>query len=296
MTTEIVKSAPALLTLRPGADMSEERRKLVHIPAVMQGLNNIEQSVLKAATSEKIALIDEAAAVDDMRRTLYAIAVDVGYSIPDKTLWQYTQTRIWSFVKKYYSHFSISDIRLAFELLAAGELDYYLPRDSNGNADKKHYGQFSVEYFGRILKAYTQMRRAVVGKAYELVPEEQPKQQIDYSRERKKINRMIFLRYKYTGELDTRILDEKFLFEWMYSVGLADAPKVTDAEKSQAYAKFMRNVVAGLVNEFTAGNIKKEGKDSKELEFAAYDFARRKEIKKAFDSMIAEEIQIDNLI
>ena len=55
---------------------------------------------------------------------------------------------------KYYSYLTLSDIMTAFELLAVGELNDYLPRNSSGNADNGHYQQFNANYFGKVLNAF----------------------------------------------------------------------------------------------------------------------------------------------
>ena len=55
-------------------------------------------------------------------------------------------------------------------MLIAGELDEFLPKDKNGNPEKKHFQQFNIDYFGRILNAYCRKRINVLSKAYSLLP------------------------------------------------------------------------------------------------------------------------------
>lgn len=53
------------------------------------------------------------------------------------------------FVRENYSNHSLSEFKIAFTMAAKGEL----------NTDCKHYGSFSPEYFGRIMKAYAEQHR-----------------------------------------------------------------------------------------------------------------------------------------
>lgn len=71
---------------------------------------------------------------------------------------------------------TLADIKLAFELATTGELDDYLPKDSQGNPDRKHYQQFNADYFAKILNAYRRKQNGVIHKAYKAVPE--PKKEL----------------------------------------------------------------------------------------------------------------------
>lgn len=71
---------------------------------------------------------------------------------------------------------TLADIKLAFELATTGELDDYLPKDSQGNPDKKHYQQFNADYFAKILNAYRRKQNGVIHKAYKALPE--PKKEL----------------------------------------------------------------------------------------------------------------------
>lgn len=67
------------------------------------------------------------------------IAMDVGFIIPTENRddWTYICTRLLDLLKRYYSQLTLSEVKLAFELLITGELDDYLPRigtaTPNGN-------------------------------------------------------------------------------------------------------------------------------------------------------------------
>ena len=58
----------------------------------------------------------------------------------------------------------------------------------------------------------------------------------------------------------------------------------------------MHRAAIGMINKYTAFNVRRKGIDSPEIDFTAFEVARKKEIIRAFDRMIAEEIQIDNYL
>lgn len=79
--------------------------------------------------------------------------------------------RVINFMMKYYKDFTIRDIADAFDLLLAGELDEWLPKNSKGQPEKAHYQEFSIEYITRVLNAYRKMNIARAPKAKALLPE-----------------------------------------------------------------------------------------------------------------------------
>ena len=58
----------------------------------------------------------------------------------------------------------------------------------------------------------------------------------------------------------------------------------------------MRRVSIGLINKYTALNVQKKGLKADDLTVIAHNIARLKAIKKAFDYMVKNEIQIDKYI
>ena len=59
---------------------------------------------------------------------------------------------------------------------------------------------------------------------------------------------------------------------------------------------YMRKAVDGLVNKYTFVNVRREGDESHDIDYIAHQVAKERIIKKAFDEMIEDEIQIDNYI
>lgn len=282
---------------KPGTMAIEIRRKMVQLPEVAKALTQVEKYVFAASTKTLISEMDDATLVGKAKQMFRFIAMDVGYIIPrDETDWAYIQTRLVDILKRYYSYLTLVDIKLAFELATIGELDKYLPRDSQGNPDKKHYQQFNADYFAKVLNAYCRKQNQVIGKAYTALPEpkkELSPEQIRYYRNQSVMTcLMCFLRYKYTGRLVFGLTDEMFVYNWLLGVRLADEVKETEDDRKEAYNRFLARAARGFVNEFTVYHVRKQGTQSPEIDYTAFEVARRKEIKRTFDRMIKDEIYI----
>lgn len=285
----------------PGTKAIEIRRKLVEIPDVAKSLTPVEKYVFAASTKTQIVEMDDTTLVSKTGQMFKFIAMDVGFRVPSEPdEWAYICTRLLDFLKRYYSQMTLADIKLAFELAATGELNEYLPRDTAGNPDKNHYQQFNVEYFAKILNAYKRKQNGVISKAYKALPEPKreltPEQKRYYHNQTEARNRYIYLRYKYTGVFRLGIADGMFLYDWLTKVGLADKVAGTEDDRKEAYARYMQRVARGFVNRYEAYHVQRKGADAPELDFTAYEIARNKEIKRTFDRMIVDELQVDNYL
>lgn len=294
-------TALEIYNTKPGTKAIEVRRRMVQLPEVAKALNPVEKYVFAASTKTPIAEIDDAKLVENLSLLFKRIAIDVGYIIPqNENDWNYIQSRLLDILKRYYSDMTLADIKIAFELATTGELDDYLPKDSQGNPDKKHYQQFNADYFAKILKAYKQKQTDVIDKAYKAIPEKNneisPAQIRRFEIQRQWRNRYIFLCYKYTGKLILGLTDDMFLYEWLQKCGLADDVQVKEDDRKQAFARYMQRVARGFVNKYEAYHVQRKGTDAPELDFTAYEIARDKEIARTFDRMIADELQIDNYL
>lgn len=285
---------------KPGTKAIEIRRKMVQLPEVAKALNPVEKYIFAASTKIQIVDIETNTLVDRLAQLLKYIAIDVGYNIPkDIDEWNYIQTRILNILTRFYSNMTLSDVKLAFELATTGELDAYLPKDSQGNPDRKHYQNLNAEYISKILNAYRKKQNDVFDKAYKALPScakgITKEEKSFYENIRRQRNRYLFLLYKYTGQIRFELSDEIFLYKWLYEAGFAEFVKATQEDKKEAYNRFLKRVSNGFVNEYKAFNVRRQGIESPELSHTAYEVARRKEIIKAFDRMIADEIQVINI-
>lgn len=291
--------ALAIYNPTPGTKAIDIRRQMLQLPEVAKSLSGVEKYIFAASTKMQIADIDDGTLIAKTGQMFRFIAMDVGYIIPTNPEdWAYICTRLLDILKKYYSQMTLADIKLAFELATTGELDDYLPKDSQGNPDKKHYQQFNADYFAKILNAYRRKQNGVIHKAYKALPEPKkeltPQQIRQFEIQRQWRNRYIFLCYKYTGKLILGLTDDMFLYEWLQKCGLADDVQVKEDDRKEAFARYMQRVARGMINQYTAFQVRRKGTESPEIDFTAFEVARKKEIIKAFDRMISEEMQVDN--
>lgn len=154
------------------------RRAMVELPEVAKALTTVEKYIFAASTKKQIAEIDDETLIAKTGQMFRFIAMDVGFIIPTENRddWTYICTRLLDLLKRYYSQLTLSEVKLAFELLITGELDDYLPKDRDGNAERKHYQQFNADYFAKVLNAYCRKQNQVIGKAYTALPE--PKKEL----------------------------------------------------------------------------------------------------------------------
>lgn len=293
--------AIAIYNPPPGTKAIAIRRQMVELPEVAKALTPVEKYIFAASTKTQICEMDDETLIAKTGQMFRFIAMDVGFRIPTEANdWAYMCTRLLDILKKYYSQMTLADIKLAFELATIGELNEFLPRDSNGNPDKNHYQQFNADYFAKILNAYRRKQNGTISKAYAALLEPKreisPEQKKQYHNETVERCRNTFLRYKYTGKLDTGMFGDMFVYNWLHAVGLADDVAETEDDRKTALSRYMQRVTAGLVNRYTAEHVRRDGTKSREIDYTAFEVARLKEIKKAFNRMIADELQVDNYL
>lgn len=294
-------TALEIYNTKPGTKAIEVRRRMVQLPDIAKALTPVEKYIFAASTKTQISEMDDGVLVSKTAQMFRFIAMDVGYIIPqNENDWAYIQTRLVDILKRYYSNLTLADIKLAFELATTGELDDYLPKDSQGNPDKKHYQQFNADYFAKILNAYRRKQNGVIHKAYKALPE--PKKELTPEEKRYYHNqtvarcREVFLQYKYTGRFVLGITDGMLIYDWLRKLGFANEVAGTEDDRKQAFARYMQRVARGFVNKYEAYHVQRKGTDAPELDFTAYEIARDKEIARTFDRMIADELQIDNYL
>lgn len=296
------RQSAAVLLYSGTAKAIDVRRAMVELPEVAKALTPVEKYIFVASTKKQIAEIDDETLIAKTGQMFRFIAMDVGFIIPTENRddWTYICTRLLDILKKYYSQMTLADIKLAFELATTGELDDYLPKDSQGNPDKKHYQQFNADYFAKILNAYRRKQNGVIHKAYKALPE--PKKELTPEEKRYYHNqtvarcREVFLQYKYTGRFVLGITDGMLIYDWLRKLGFANEVAGTEDDRKQAFARYMQRVARGFVNKYEAYHVQRKGTDAPELDFTAYEIARDKEIARTFDRMIADELQIDNYL
>lgn len=276
------------------------RREMVKIPAVMDALEPVEKAVFLASTSRPIMDYSGAELAAELNTALKWIYKDVGYRTTDESDRQYIVIRVAEILKRYYSNLTLKDFRMAFEMSITGELDDFLPRGRDGQPDRGHYQQFNAEYVCKILNAYKARRGWVMKKAFEAAPKQEQMQDVlnreEYGIEIRKECVALFLHYKYRGFFPPMTPIAEMLYYGLLSkVGLADEIVVTEYEQRiilqraiNAYAR------RGYIHD--VNRLKEQGTGAKDLEHGSFALARHRALKRTFDWMVKEEIQITDYI
>lgn len=229
-------------------------------------LDTEEMRVYKAASAKRIESYTDRELFEQLFKTFTYIAGDVGFNIPAN--WDEIVVRLTAIIRKFYNDLTIEDIVTAWQMLIMGGLDGYLPKDNNGNADRKHYQQFNFEYIAKVLNAYTKERVRVSAKIRNSQKEEKHTSEAEkdyYLNALKENIRYAFLRYKYCGRFEMTGVEEMMAYRM-----LMDDAEIDGADQMQIIASDMQNVV----------NLSQNAQ------------ARRKALKKEFDYMIFNEIQM----
>lgn len=292
----ITQNAIMAIEPKPGQTAIETRRKMVELPEITKALTPVEYSVFLASTKTRIKDLTPGEVADKLKKLLRFIAIDVGYRIPDNaTDWAYTQTRLFDLLQKYYGKLTLTEIKLAFELALVGELNKYLPKDGQGNPDTKHYQNFNAEYFSKILNAYIKRQNEICAKAYDALPKQLPS--VDKSNSDnfiKNLCRGVFLQYKYRGRFEDTI-GNKLVFDWLDEIGYISAFVISEADEIRAFEIYKQDIIKGFENRLKSNYILKH-RESTEIQARAYIVARNKAMRKAFDEMIKEEINIEDYL
>ena len=276
------------------------RREMVSNPAVMAVLGPVEKAVFLASTAKTIAEYNGAELTAELAVALKWICKDVGYRATDEAEMQYLVIRIAEILKRYYSGMSLKDFRMAFEMSITGELDDFLPKGRDGQADRNHYQQFNAEYVCKILNAYRARRGWIIKKANDAMPKAEKRmpeaEREFYRNESRKECARAFYCYKYRGCLPPMSpIAEMLCYNMLAAVGLADEVEAGEQEQKYALQRTI-NYYASKGNLADVARLEKEGTRAKELEHDIYVLARRNEIRRAFGRMVEQELQITDFI
>ena len=277
------------------------RREMAKVPAVMDALGPVDRSVFLASTDKIVAEYNAVELADELGKALKFIAKDVGYRETDESERGYLVVRVCEILKRYYAGLTLRDFRMAFEMSITGELDDYLPKGRDGQADRGHYQQFNAEYVCKILNAYKLRRASVLKRAYDAMPEpEKPRDHKHDMELRNATKRECINAYEYFKEhkqLSPEIspIGEMLYYNLLASVGLAPEIVVTLDEQKAILARTINDFARrGMVGDMR--RLKNAGTDAPELQFGAFKIARRKALKAAFERMAADGIILTDYI
>ena len=277
------------------------RREMAKIPAVMDALGPVERSVFLASTDKIIAEYDANELSIELAKALKWIAKDVGYRATDESERGYLVVRVAEILKRYYDGLTMRDFKMAFEMSITGELDDYLPKGRDGQADRGHYQQFNAEYVCKILNAYKYRRAAVLKKANDAMPPE-PEKPISPERAKELRNRtkrdciQAFEQFKANGYMPAiSPIGEMLYYELLTDAGLAPEIVVTIDEQKQILQRTINQLARrGMVGDMR--RLEQAGPDAPELQHGAFTIARQKALKAAFTKMVADGINITDYI
>lgn len=160
----------------------EKKKAVLELPEVEEGLTRGELRVAKLSANTSIRnMPDRDLRIIGNEEKDFGLVAKVGILAKgiakDFSIRNVEKTEAFRFLdilKKYYSEFTLEEVRTAFELALVGELDSYLPKDKNGVPDKNHYQVFSLEFVTKILNAFKSYKGKVWKKVYMIEAKVEP--------------------------------------------------------------------------------------------------------------------------
>lgn len=277
------------------------RREMAKNPAVMEALGPVERSVFLASTAKTIAEYDANELSIELAKALKWIAKDVGYRATDESERGYLVVRVAEILKRYYDNLTMRDFKMAFEMSITGELDDYLPRGRDGQADRGHYQQFNAEYVCKVLNAYKYRRAAVLKKANDAMPPETEKPITpERAKELQNLTKRncieAFEQFKANGYMPAiSPIGEMLYYELLADAGLAPRIEVTIDEQKQIFQRTINQFARrGMVGDMR--RLEQAGPDAPELQHGAFTFARKKALAATFRRIVEQGINITDYI
>lgn len=276
-----------------------ERRQMILNPSVMNSLDSVEKAILLASTAKTVGEYDPRVLAGDLEVILRGVIRDVGYRLASPDEIHTITVRMLEIVKKYYERLTLKDIRMAFEMSVAGQLDEYFPT-RGGVPDRGHYQQFNVDYFCKIVNAYIARRGKVLQKARQAIPVEvqdiKEEEKALWKNEAKRGLLDCYDTYTLYGKLpELSPISEMLYYTYLHELGFAKEVQVTEDEQKE----ILRRTIAQYAMKGYIGDmnrLKESGTGDAEIQPGAYRLARRKALKDAFDFCVRNEIELAEYI
>jgi hypothetical protein len=288
------------LTIYKPTTMVERRRQMAQMPAIMNTFEPIERSVFLASTDKIIAGYVDSELLAELNKDLRFICKDVGYRNADPKEYEYLTFRVCEILKRYYSTMTMREFRLAFEMCITGELDDYLPKGRDGQADRGHYQQFNAEYVCKVLNAYKQRRAQVLKKANDaLPPQEQARNVVAEKKNSDEIRRDCITAFNFfrdNGYMPRMSpIAEMLYYNLIAECGFAPEIEVTEDEQNEILKRTIHQFIGkGYIGDAEA--LRQAGPKAPEIQNDAYVLSRRKALKQAFKKMVADGVEITDYI
>lgn len=276
------------------------RREMAGVPVIMAALDPLEKAVFLASTAKTFTEYDAKELIADLTKALKFIFKDTGYKNTDEKELGYLVVRVSEILKRYYGSLTLKDFRMAFEMSLTGELDDYLPKGRDGQADRGHYQQFNAEYVCKILNAYKGRRAWVLKKANDAKP--LPQRDIDektarhYRNTTKKGCIDAYEFFRENGRMpEMSPIAEMLYYNELADAGLAPEIVVTVEEQKAIFTRTINEYARrGMVGDMR--RLQENGTDAPELQPGAFTLARRKTLKATFEALAANDIKLTDYI
>lgn len=206
--------------------------------------------------------------------------------------------RLWDITTKYFSDFSLSEIKLAFEFMVIGEIDAFLPKDREGNPDKNHYQYLSVEFYSRILRAYKRKKEKLIT----TIQNKYPTQILQLNDSEKRINREQYVSIildwiaEYQNGGKPNIFLPSVTLKEFNLIGLTEESVEVNPTPEQINLALLEAIKSNSNNNQKMIESYKKGEIPKEIVWGLEEQELKKKIYSVFDKIIEQKIDLKKLM
>lgn len=278
----------------------ERNRELIQSKKIKQ-LSKVDQLIFSESTRRLISEEDVPAdKIKHLCTIFIGVCMDFGLNAPSEDDAKIVFASIFEVVDLYFDDLSFAEVKLAWRLLAVGELDNYLPKDRFGNPDKNHYGSLNVDYVTKVLKAYRKRKADMMAKTTALFPD---KPKVTSEQERAflnvQANNFIFviIKYKYSGrfKMESDRLISESTFKYMERLGYDMDTIPTYEDKKLALAQFKGRPINSFAQVFEKECLATVGIEHEAVYFRALMIAKKRLLFRYWDEILREEDSIKDL-
>ena len=278
----------------------ERNRELIQSNKIKQ-LSKVDQRIFAESTRKLISEEEsEEKKIEYLGIIFIGVCSDFGLNAPERSAVKSVFSSIFDVVDLYFDDLSFAEVKLAWRLLAVGELDNYLPKDRYGIPDKNHYGSLNVDYVTKILKAYRKRKADMMEKTTALLPDK-PKATPEQERAFLNVqaNNFIFaiMKYKYSGrfKMESDRLISESTFKYMERLGYDMDTIPTYEDKKLALAQFKGRPINSFAQVFEKECLATFGIEHEAVYFRALMIAKKRLLFRYWDEMLIEEDSIKDL-
>lgn len=294
MYLEKIENSGGKLAKYEGCGSFIEKNRKFYESGNFGQLSKVDQKIFRDSTLLLVSeCTDERKRIDNFSKVLNGVCLETGLKMPDVRDAGSIFYAVCDVIDMYFDDLSFNEIRLAWRLLAVGELDPFLPKDRYGSPDKNHYGSLSVDYISKVLKAYKKRKIETMERVSQIMPDEKPKPTPEQEKMFLNLQAYNFvlalLKYKYSGRFRIerdRIINES-TFAYMERLGYDMSVVPTLADKKEALFQFQGRPVNSFAQIFEKECISKFGIDHEAVYFRAVLISKKRKLFQYWDEMLA---------